>query len=529
MMRRMAREGKKANRDHLLGSDMGAESGTPAPETGSGAEPASTGCAPDGARIPDGDTERHIANVWERVRLRLKNELGENVYSSWFSHVDLEACESGSVRLSVPTRFLKSWIQSHYRDRVLALWCELMPEVRVVNITVRSPLRTNRMTVAGQDRGDKGAKPVRRAANAAATSGNDRLSGSPLDPRLTFDTFMVGRSNKLAEAAARQVATAPAGEAVAFNPLYLHASVGLGKSHLLQAIAAMASAGASSRRVLYLTVERFMSGFVAAFRNKSALDFKNALRNIDLLLIDDMQFLYGQSIQREFCHLLNALIDGDRQVVIACDRPPSELETLEERVRSRLSGGLTVEIGPMETELRRKILEGRAEMARMRYPGLVIPEAVLDHVAQVIETNGRDLEGAFNRLVAHNQLSGAPITLEMVDRTIRDLVRTREPRRIKIEDIQKAVAKHFNVTKADLLSSRRTRSVVRPRQIAMYLSKLLTPRSLPEIGRRFGGRDHTTVLHAVRKIEGLIDSDSALADDVAFLKQVIDDHDESFF
>ncbi|MCC2111136.1 MAG: chromosomal replication initiator protein DnaA, partial [Hyphomicrobiales bacterium] len=296
----------------------------------------------------------------------------------------------------------------------------------------------------------------------------------------------------------------------------------------LQAIAWMARTGTPTRRVLYLTVERFMSGFVAAFKNQSALAFKDALRDIDLLLIDDMQFLQGKSIQQEFCHLLNALIDSARQVVIACDRPPAELETVDERVRSRLGGGLTVEIGAMESDLRRKILSSRAGLARRRYPGLLIPEPVLDHVAKVIDSNGRDLEGAFNRLVAHNQLTGAPITLDMVDRTIRDLVRTREPRRVKIEDIQRAVAKHFNVSKADLLSSRRTRSVVRPRQIAMYLSKLLTPRSLPEIGRRFGGRDHTTVLHAVRKIEGLMGNDRSLADDVAFLKRLIDDNDEHF-
>ena len=492
-------------------------------ETPETSEPNTTPATISASTAKD-DGKRDAARIWERVRTRLRKELGEDVYNSWFAHVDLETSEFGAVRLSVPTRFLKSWIESHYRDRVLALWREHKPEIRAVDLTVRSPLRTNRTRTAKPVQADAADAP----AKVAVTTGSDRLAGSPLDPRLTFDSFMVGRSNKLAEAAAKQVATAPAGEAAAFNPLYIHASVGLGKSHLLQAIAWMARTGTPTRRVLYLTVERFMSGFVAAFKNQSALAFKDALRDIDLLLIDDMQFLQGKSIQQEFCHLLNALIDSARQVVIACDRPPAELETVDERVRSRLGGGLTVEIGAMESDLRRKILSSRAGLARRRYPGLLIPEPVLDHVAKVIDSNGRDLEGAFNRLVAHNQLTGAPITLDMVDRTIRDLVRTREPRRVKIEDIQRAVAKHFNVSKADLLSSRRTRSVVRPRQIAMYLSKLLTPRSLPEIGRRFGGRDHTTVLHAVRKIEGLMGNDRSLADDVAFLKRLIDDNDEHF-
>ena len=311
------------------------------------------------------------------------------------------------------------------------------------------------------------------------------------------------------------------GQPVSFNPLFLHASVGLGKTHLLQAIAWEARKSNPGTKVLYLTAERFMYSFVQALKSQSALDFKDTLRDIDILLIDDLQFLQGKSIQQEFCHTLNSLIDGARQVVVAADRPPVELESLDERVRSRLAGGLVSELQPLEKELRRSILADRATQASRRDPNLAIPEMVLDHVASIIRSNGRDLDGAFNRLMAHNQLTGAPISIEMAEQALKDLIRSKEPRRIRIEDIQRVVSKHYNVSRSDLLSSRRTRTIVRPRQIAMYLSKMLTPRSLPEIGRRFGGRDHTTVLHAVRKIEELAASDNGLQQEIEMLKRSI--------
>ena len=221
--------------------------------------------------------------------------------------------------------------------------------------------------------------------------------------------------------------------------------------------------------------------------------------------------------------MLNALIDGARQVVVAADRPPAELETLDERVRSRLKGGVAFEIGAPDLELRRRILSTRYRLAQDHNPGLDIPEPILEYVAQSIVSNGRDLEGGLNRLVAQWQFTNSPVTLGSAEITLRDLVGAREPRRVRIEDIQRVVARHYNVSKADLLSSRRTRTIVRPRQIAMYLAKVLTPRSLPEIGRRFGGRDHTTVLHAVRKIEELINGDKTLADEIELLKRMIDE------
>jgi chromosomal replication initiator protein len=464
---------------------------------------------------------------WSRVKKRLRTEVGDDVFSSWFARMDLDAVEGDTVRLSVPTRFLKSWIQSHYTERVLSCWKAEMSEVRRTELVVRSAvIRTNQ-----RPKPEQAAEPVQEARNGVerpeirmpslpAQTAHEALGGSPLDPRLSFDSFVVGRSNTLAHAAAKQVATARRGDNVMFNPLYLHAGVGLGKTHLLQAIA-WAGNGGHERKVLYLTAEKFMYGFVAALKAQTALAFKEALRGIDVLVIDDLQFLQGKSTQVEFCHTLNALIDAGRQVVIAADRPPSDLESLDDRVRSRLAGGLVVELGSQEEELRLEILKSRVAAARTHHPGFDVPHPVLAFIARTITHNGRDLEGALNRLLAHNKLTGHPITIEMAERAVRDLVRPQEPKRVKIEDIQRVVARQYNVSRSDLLSSRRTANVVRPRQIAMYLAKTLTLRSLPEIGRRFGGRDHTTVLHAVRKIEGLVGQDNVLAEEIELLKRLL--------
>jgi chromosomal replication initiator protein len=460
---------------------------------------------------------------WSRVKGRLRSTVGEDVYTSWFARMDLEGVQQESVRLSVPTRFLKSWIQAHYAERVLSCWQAEMPEVHRIDLTVRTamrcatpvkeapaPLETRRM--------ERPATELRSTATVPVSASHDALGGSPLDPRLTFASFVVGRSNTLAHAAARQVAEGRRGDPVMFNPLYIHAGVGLGKTHLLQAVT-WAGNAAGERKVLYLTAEKFMYGFVAALKTQTALAFKEALRGIDVLVIDDLQFLQGKSTQAEFCHTLNALIDAGRQVVIAADRPPSDLESLDDRVRSRLAGGLVVEIAALGEELRLGILKSRVAAARVHHASFDVPEPVLDYLARSITHNGRDLEGAINRLLAHSKLNAQPVTLDMAEREVRDLIRPQEPKRIKIEDIQRVVARQYNVSRSDLLSSRRTANVVRPRQVAMYLAKTLTLRSLPEIGRRFGGRDHTTVLHAVRKIEALVAKDTALSEEVESLKR----------
>jgi chromosomal replication initiator protein len=461
--------------------------------------------------------------VWRVVAERLRAEFGEDVFASWFQGILVDRIEEGAAHLTVPTRFLKTWIQTHYADRIAALFADARPDVSRITIGVRTAAA--KLATLGRDVVSAPApaeKPEPRPAAPFALvprAEPNRLTGSPLDRRLTFDTFLVGRSNALAYAAARQVAEARQGDPVTFNPLVIHASVGLGKTHVLQATAHAVEA--SGRRVLYLTAEKFMFDFVAALKAQTALTFKEKLRAIDLLVIDDLQFLQGKTVQQEFGHTLNALLDGGQQVIVAADRPPSELEGVDERLRSRLAGGLTLELGALDEELRAKILAVRIGAAKALHPKFEVPDEVIAYVARAVTANGRDLDGAVNRLLAHNTLTGAPISVEMAETALRDLIRQVEPKRVKVEDIQRIVAKHYQVSRADVLSSRRTQNVVRPRQVAMYLSKTLTLRSLPEIGRRFGGRDHTTVLHAVRKIDELIKTDQTLNDEIELLKRML--------
>ena len=474
-----------------------------------------------------------LGQSWRRCCDRLRAELGEDIFNSWFGRVELESVAGAQARLSVPTRFLKSWIDTHYLGHIGAvLGAEIGPMVRIV-ITVRSTVRQEPppglapCAVVGQPKAipaaandaDASASAVRRLPGRAAGQGPlEAVIGSPLDRRLTFSTFQVGRSNELAFAAAKRVAE-QSGKASTFCPLYVHAAVGLGKTHLLQAVAH--TAAKQGRSVVYLTAEKFMYGFVAALQSQTSIAFKERLRTIDLLIFDDAQFLQGKTIQAEFGHALNALLDAGREVVVAADRAPNDLEALDERVRSRLSGGLCVEIGALDEPLRLKILEARVAAAGALHPNFELTPAVLAFVARSIRSNGRDLEGAVNRLLAHTTLTGGPLTVEAAEIAIRDLIRAHEPKRVKIEDIQKLVANHYNVSRADILSSRRTAVVVKPRQVAMFLAKALTMRSLPEIGRRFGGRDHTTVLHAVRKIEALSANDGALRDELDLLKRML--------
>jgi chromosomal replication initiator protein len=505
-----------------------------------------------------------LAKNWARVRARLMAEMGDDVFSSWFGRMELARLDQGVAHLTVPTRFLKSWIDAHYADRLLAHCQAELPSADQVELAVRQTLRDPSREPAGhaahaldrdhsrdshtrdlqsrdlqsseyQNRDPlrhspghgfasvQGVGPLQGKAQTTRTSSlsttaNDDTMGVPLDRRMTFQSFILGRSNALAFAAAERIAAAPVGSAL-YNPLFIHAGVGLGKTHLVQAIAQ--EARKLGRRVAYFTADRFMYGFVSALKSQTALAFKEKLRGIDVLILDDVQFIQGKQIQQEFGHTINALIDAGKQVIVAADRQPGDLESLDERVRSRLAGGLAVEIGPLDEELRVKILTGRIAALRNLHSSFEVAPDIILAVARAVATNGRDLDGAANRLLAHATLTGSPLTLEAAETAIRDLVRTREPKRIKIEDIQKMVATRYNVSRADILSERRTAAVVKPRQIAMYLSKSLTPRSLPEIGRRFGGRDHTTVLHAVRKIEKAVGEDRSLNDEVELIKRML--------
>ncbi len=477
---------------------------------------------------------------FERVKAQLKARLGNDVYSSWFGRMKLAEATRGLVRLSVPTAFLRQWINSHYLDLIADLWKESDPSVLKVEIVVRSAVRNS--APAMDEERQQPRKPQPRPAGAAAAapgltradkaapqrpaapeqqSARQTVLGSPLDQRYTFESFVEGPSNRVAFAAARSVAESSS-SALRFNPLFIHASVGLGKTHLLQAIAAEAIVRKPQARVVYLTAEYFMWRFATAIRDNYALHLKEQFRDIDLLIIDDMQFLQGKSIQHEFCHLINMLLDSARQVVVAADRPPAELESLEPRVRSRLNGGVALEMGAPDFAMRLSILKQRHAAAAAEDPAISIPEDILAHIAQAVTGSGRELEGAFNQ-VLFRQSFEPEMSVAWVDELLGSMYRTGEPKRVRIEDIQRIVARHYNVSKTELLSNRRTRTIVKPRQVAMYLAKVMTPRSLPEIGRRFGGRDHTTVLHAVRKIEGLSGSDGTMAQELELLKRLISD------
>lgn len=476
--------------------------------------------------------------IFDRVIAQLKAKLGQEVFSSWFARMECAEASRDVVRLSVPTAFLKSWINNYYVEMIQELWRVDNPELKKLEVVVRNAIRTA-APVQAEKSAHKPAHATPISAKPATISDANFASfakqsesqtreaphqpvlGSPLDKRYTFDSFVEGSANRVAFAAAKSVAENDDGP-VRFNPLFIHASVGQGKTHLLQAIASEALARRPQARVVYLTAEYFMWRFATAIRDNHALTFKEQLRDIDLLVIDDMQFLQGKSIQHEFCHLINMLLDSARQVVVAADRPPSELESLEPRVRSRLQGGVALEINAPDIEMRHAMLRQRLKTAQEEDASLDMPEDIIYHVAKTITGSGREIDGAFNQLLFRRKFE-PDMNIERVDAFLAQIYRGGEPRAVRIEDIQRIVSKHFNVSKQDLLSARRTRTIVKPRQIAMYLSKTMTPRSLPEIGRRFGGRDHTTVLHAVRKIEGLIDNDNKLGQELELLQRLIDE------
>ncbi len=482
--------------------------------------------------------------LFERFSARLKAQVGQDAYASWFARLKLHSVSKSVVRLTVPTTFLKSWINNRYLDQITTIFQAEDAEILKVEILVRTASRNTKAPVIDETRpvvaepAQPSSFPRREAPREIGkiavftpptsshqprhTATGSTLFGSPLDSRFTFDTFVEGPSNRVALAAAKTIAEAGA-SAVRFNPLFLHSGVGLGKTHLLQAIANAAIGSHRMPRVVYLTAEYFMWRFATAIRDNDALTLKDSLRNIDLLIIDDMQFLQGKMIQNEFCHLLNMLLDSAKQVVVAADRAPWELESLDPRVRSRLQGGVAIELEAPDYEMRLQMLTGRLDIARQEDPSLDIPTEILNHVARSVTASGRELEGAFNQLLFRRSFE-PNLSLERVDELLAHLVGAGEAKRVRIEDIQRIVARHYNVSRQELVSNRRTRVIVKPRQIAMYLAKTLTPRSFPEIGRRFGGRDHTTVLHAVRKIEDLIGEDNKLGHEIELLKRLINEN-----
>jgi chromosomal replication initiator protein len=438
--------------------------------------------------------------------------------------MEAEDLEAGRLTVSVPTRFLKSWIETHYISKLQKIGESELGPLDTVHVRVRMrggvPARSTGDETAHATPAPAAPPPQPSVIVAAQAAAGERQP--TLDPGQTFETFVVGASNQLAHAAMCRVADAAPGAAVSFNPLFIHAGSGLGKTHLLSAVAHRIRERRPDRRVMMLTAERFMINFVMALRQRDTLAFKDQFQAVDVLLIDDFQFLQGKTMQQEFCNAFNSLVDQRRQVIVAADVPPAQLDSIDLRMRSRLMGGLVVDIDLPDLETRRRILRSRYETMLKRDASVVIPEDVLDFVASRITGSGRELEGALNRIAAYQQFNQAAVTLDLASLVLRDMQANPDGSRIKIDDILKVVGRHFNVGRTDLLSPRRARSVVVPRQIGMYLAKKMTARSLPEIGRRFGGRDHSTVLHAVRKIEDQIKTDDKLAREVALLIRLVE-------
>jgi chromosomal replication initiator protein len=474
----------------------------------------------------------------QKTRAMLRARLGDDIFSSWFHALEFESFDAKTVKVSVPVKFLRTWIQSHYADDLLACCRAEFKGAEKVDVVLRQPGARAPVRPDCQTGTAAGGEALNGARGAAAESGSRSVGvmataqavgrtsvggfeGSPLDPRYTFESFVVGASNRMAHAGATQVAEAVMGDVPGFNPLYIHSSVGLGKTHLLHAIAWDVKRRAPHAQVLYLTAERFRYQFVEALRSQDPLAFKEKFRAINILLIDDLEFMQGERTEQEFDHIINSLLDGGRQVVVASARAPNHVERLNERMRSRLQRGLVTEIGALDHELRLKVLEKRLSEKRGMDPSFALSPEILELLSERLTESGRELEGAVTRLYATWQYMRTAITPDVAETVIRDLVHGLEPRRIKIEDILRIISRHFGVSKGDLLSQRRHRSVVWPRQVGMYLAKQLTARSLPEIGRRFGNRDHTTVLHAIRKIEGELSGNARLKEELEELKKLL--------
>ena len=461
---------------------------------------------------PDG-SERMTNETWGLVREELIKRVGRNNYVTWIEPLKFFDLKNGVARFEVPTSFFGDWVSRNFSDHIRAQMNTAGAQVDRIEFSVANRAAAPAAQSAPVARP---AVPASRPRAATRATENDEMPGAPLDARFTFDTFVVGKPNELAHAAARRVAE---GGPVTFNPLFLYGGVGLGKTHLMHAIAHELQSRQPHMRVLYLSAEQFMYRFVQALRERQIMDFKEIFRSVDVLMVDDVQFIAGKdSTQEEFFHTFNALVDQNKQIVISADRAPGEIKDLEERIKSRLQCGLVVDLHPTDYELRLGILQQKVELYRSQYKGLVIADGVLEFLAHRITTNVRVLEGALTRLFAFASLVGREITLELAQDCLADILRASD-RKLTIEEIQRKVAEHYNIRLSDMIGPKRVRTIARPRQIAMYLAKQLTPRSLPEIGRRFGGRDHTTIMHGVRKIEELMSTDSQLNDDLQMLRR----------
>ncbi len=453
---------------------------------------------------------------WGQVQQALLETIGTNNFKTWIEPLEFDTLSDGVATFHVPTSFVGNYVRQNFGEVILYQLTNAGVDVRRVRFDVPASSAATPKPAA---------KPATRTASAAApvqaatTTRDDLLPAAPLDPRFTFESFVVGKPNELAHAAAKRVAE---GGPTTFNPLFLYGGVGLGKTHLMHAIAHELTTRRPDLNVLYLSAEQFMYRFVQALRERRMMDFKELFRSVDVLMVDDVQFIAGKdSTQEEFFHTFNALVDQNRQIVISGDRAPGEIKDLENRIKSRLQCGLVVDLHPTDYELRLGILQSKVVTQREQYPTLALADGVLEFLAHRISTNVRVLEGALTRLFAFASLVGREITLELAQDCLADILRASE-RKISIEEIQKQVARHYNIRLAEMVGPKRVRNFARPRQVAMYLCKQLTSRSLPEIGRHFGGRDHTTVMHGVRRIEELRAQDAQIEEDLELLRRQLE-------
>ncbi|PZX10758.1 chromosomal replication initiator protein DnaA [Celeribacter halophilus] len=457
-------------------------------------------------------------DTWGRVKQQLLESVGRNNYANWIEPLELKTLDNGVAVFSVPTSFMANWVSRNFSDTILLHLKAANESASRVEFKVEphqagasAPAPTAKPAV-------KSAEPAQAVAPSPEPRA-DELPGAPLDSRFTFDNFVVGKPNELAHAAARRVAE---GGPVTFNPLFLYGGVGLGKTHLMHAIAHEIRERDPELRVLYLSAEQFMYRFVQALRDRQMIDFKQIFRSVDVLMVDDVQFIAGKdSTQEEFFHTFNALVDQNKQIIISADRAPGEIVGLEDRIKSRLQCGLVVDLHPTDYELRLGVLQTKAESYRNQYPGLKFADGVLEFLAHRISTNVRVLEGALMRLFAFASLVGREIDLDLTQECLADILKASE-RKVTVEEIQRKVSEHYAIRLSDMIGPKRVRSIARPRQVAMYLAKHMTTRSLPEIGRRFGGRDHTTVMHGVKRIEELKGTDSQIADDLEMLRRTLE-------
>ena len=448
------------------------------------------------------DIDQDVNISWNKIASELKKSLDKDTFQNWIKPINFETQLDNSLTLSVPTRFLRDWIIKNYASVIKRAYLDQGVTVDKLSIIVKE--NNNRII--------PGTEVVYQDNEDDEDTYYDDIS-APLDPQFTFDNFIVGKPNELAYAAAQRVAQS---EVVSFNPLFLYGGVGLGKTHLMHAVAWNIKKRNPKKNVVYLTAEKFMYQFIKALRFKNIMSFKEQFRSVDVLMIDDVQFIIGKdNTQEEFFHTFNTLVDKKRQIIISADKSPADLEGLEDRLKSRLGWGLVADIHPLTYELRLGILQAKAEQKSMK-----LTSEVLEFLADKITNNVREMEGALNRLAVHASLQDSEVTVDLVKDVLKDLLRTNS-RKITIDEIQKKVVEHYNIKLSDMHSPRRSRSVARPRQVAMYLAKSITTRSLPEIGRKFGGRDHTTVIHAIKTIEEIMVNDPSLAEDIELLTRIL--------